>query len=82
MNNKININISGSNNKTINLPIEKFSHSIIFGSTGSGKSNLLHMFITNFAKKVNAFQKRKPRLPDSAWIKKYPLREYFSWNEM
>lgn len=47
MNNNIQINIQGTENKSITLPLDTLSHTIIFGATGSGKSNLLHMLITN-----------------------------------
>lgn len=47
MNNNIQINIQGTKNNSISLSLEKLSHTIIFGAAGSGKSNLLHMLITN-----------------------------------
>lgn len=43
------INIEGTDNKSISVPLEKLAHTIIFGATGSGKSNLLHMCINNLA---------------------------------
>ena len=50
MNKEILITINGTDNKSISLPLEELSHTIIFGDTGSGKSNLLHMLITNLTK--------------------------------
>jgi len=50
MNKEILITINGTDNKTLSLPLEELSHTIIFGDTGSGKSNLLHMLITNLTK--------------------------------
>ena len=50
MNKEILITINGTDNKSISLPLEELSHTIIFGDTGSGKSNLLHMLITNLIK--------------------------------
>lgn len=50
MNKEILITINGTNNKSISLPLEELSHTIIFGDAGSGKSNLLHMLITNLIK--------------------------------
>ena len=50
MNKEILITINGTDNKSISLPLEELSHTIIFGNTGSGKSNLLHMLITNLTK--------------------------------
>ena len=49
MSKNILINIEGTDDKSISIPLEKLSHTIIFGATGSGKSNLLHMFINNLA---------------------------------
>lgn len=54
MNNEILITINGTNNNSIILPLKKLSHTIIFGSTGSGKSNLLHMLITNLIKEYSS----------------------------
>ncbi len=50
MNKEILITINGTDNKSISIPLEELSHTIIFGDTGSGKSNLLHMLITNLTK--------------------------------
>ena len=50
MNKEILITINGTDNKSISIPLKKLSHTIIFGDTGSGKSNLLHMLITNLTK--------------------------------
>lgn len=50
MNKEILITINGTDNKSLSLPLEELSHTIIFGDTGSGKSNLLHMLITNLTK--------------------------------
>ena len=50
MNKEILITINGTDNKSISIPLEELSHTIIFGDTGSGKSNLLHMLITNLIK--------------------------------
>ena len=50
MNKEILITINGTDNKFISIPLEELSHTIIFGDTGSGKSNLLHMLITNLTK--------------------------------
>lgn len=44
------INIQGINQNSLSIPLEELSHTIIFGDTGSGKSNLLHMLITNLTK--------------------------------
>ena len=49
-NKKIIIKINSDDGNSITLPIQKLSHTIIFGSTGSGKSNLLHMIITDLVK--------------------------------
>ena len=46
----ISINIQGTNQNSFSIPLEKLSHTIIFGDTGSGKSNLLHTLITNLIK--------------------------------
>ena len=45
----ISINIKGIKQDSISIPLSELSHTIIFGATGSGKSNLLHMLITNIA---------------------------------
>ena len=50
MNKEILITINGIDNTSISLPLEELSHTIIFGNIGSGKSNLLHMLITNLTK--------------------------------
>ena len=44
------INIQGTNQNSLSIPLEELSHTIIFGDTNSGKSNLLHMLITNLIK--------------------------------
>ena len=44
------INIQGTNQNSLSMPLEELSHAIIFGDTASGKSNLLHMLITNLIK--------------------------------
>lgn len=48
------INIQGTKQNSLSIPIEELSHTIIFGDTGSGKSNLLHMLITNLTKTYSA----------------------------
>ena len=44
------INIKGTDNNSITLPLEELSQTIIFGATGSGKSNFLHMMVTDLAR--------------------------------
>ena len=44
------ITIQGTNQNSLSIPLEELSHTIIFGNTGSGKSNFLHMLITNLIK--------------------------------
>ena len=44
------INIQETNQNSLSIPLEELSHTIIFGDTNSGKSNLLHMLITNLIK--------------------------------
>ena len=44
------INIQGTNQNSLSIPLGELSHTIIFGDTNSGKSNLLHMLITNLIK--------------------------------
>lgn len=53
MNDFITVKIQGKNNTTYNLSLTPPIHSLIFGIIGSGKSNLLHLIITDIIKKYS-----------------------------
>ena len=53
MNNEILIDIKTSNN-SITIPLKTLSHTIVFGATGSGKSNFLHMLVTSLVKNYSS----------------------------
>lgn len=67
MNKKILITINGTDNNSITLPLKELSHTIIFGASGSGKSNLLHMLITNLTKNYSP-DKLKLALIDPKYV--------------
>lgn len=67
MNKKILISINGTDNNSITLPLKELSHTIIFGASGSGKSNLLHMLITNLTKNYSP-DKLKLALIDPKYV--------------